>query len=187
MTESKVVTFTLSPQFASFLEQVHRQHKIEVDTINFPLVALDPGETTGVAVFDGISTIQVYQKETKQIGPAFDWLDDLLEAGCMGDDAIYRGVTTWEHLRIEDYRVYEWKASDHSWSPVHTLRLIGAFQIAAYRIGTPYSFCMASHAKKFWDDNKLKHFDLYPKGLRHGKDALRHLLYYMLFPTKVDQ
>ena len=175
MTESKVVTFTLSPQFASFLEQVHRQHKIEVDTVNHPILALDPGETTGWAHFDGDVTIHVSQEPTKSVRQGYRWLREQLV------------LAPVEHIRCEDYRVYEWKAADHSWSPVHTIRFIGAIEVASYEEGIPLSFCMASHAKKFWDDNKLKHFGLYPKGLRHGKDALRHLLYYMLFPTKVDQ
>jgi hypothetical protein len=45
---------------------------------------------------------------------------------------------------------------------------------------------MASFAKNFWTDSKLNHFGMNPRGIKHGRDALRHLLYYMLFPTKVD-
>jgi len=45
---------------------------------------------------------------------------------------------------------------------------------------------MAQHAKQWWTDEKLKRFGIYPKGLKHGRDALRHLLYYMLFPNKVN-
>ena len=181
----KVVTLTLSPEFAKFLETVHRQHKIDSNVFNEPILALDPGETTGVAEFDGDVTITVYQKETKQIGPSYDWLQEKLSQGCLVDPEV-NGWWPW-HLRYEDYRVYEWKATDHSWSPVHTLRWIGAILVAAHVTGTEHSCCMAAHAKGFWTDDKLKHFGLYPTGLRHGKDALRHLLYYMLFPTKVDQ
>ena len=175
----KVVELILPKEFAAFLESVHRQHNITVDTINAPILALDPGETTGVAEFDGDTIIRVYQRETKEIGPAYEWLEDLL-------DYDPRMSSGFEHLRCEDYRIYEWKSADHSWSQVHTLRWIGAIQVAAHVKATNLSFCMAQHAKGFWTDEKLKHFNLYPKGLRHGKDALRHLLYYMLYPTKVN-
>jgi hypothetical protein len=184
----KAITLRLSKEFASFLEQVHRQHKITVDTINHPIIALDPGETTGVAEFDGDTTITVYQKATKDIGESYDWLARRLVEG--PDIQFKMGDQPWPgsfaHLRVEDYRVYEWKASDHAWSPVHTIRWIGAIQVAAHLSDTPISFCMAQHAKGFWTDQKLNHFGINPKGLKHGRDALRHLLYYMLFPTKVD-
>lgn len=180
----KVVTLELSKEFASFLEQAHRQHNIDHNAINEPMIALDPGETTGVAVFDGDTTITVYQRETKDIGQSFEWFHNLLEAGTISMEKATLGV--FAHIRCEDYRIYEWKSADHSWSQVHTLRWIGAIIAAAHWNSTPLSFCMAQHAKKFWTDEKLKHFGLYPTGLRHGKDALRHLLYYLLYPTKAD-
>jgi hypothetical protein len=179
----KVVTLELTPEFAAFLEQVHRQHNIDHNCINQPMIALDPGETTGVAIFNGDTTITVYQKETKEVGPSFVWFLDLLEGGPKFPNLT---MDVFAHIRCEDYRIYEWKSADHSWSQVHTLRWIGAIMAAAHWTSTPLSFCMAQHAKKFWTDEKLKHFGLYPTGLRHGKDALRHLLYYLLYPTKAE-
>jgi hypothetical protein len=188
----KVVTLELSKEFAHFLESVHRQHNIDQlassNAVNLPSIALDPGETTGVAIFDGNRHITVYQEETKELGLSYDWLEQVLEKGpeyqfTMGEDQ-YRGG--FNHIRYEDYRIYEWKSADHSWSQVHTLRWIGAIEVLAYKWGIDISNCMAQHAKKFWTDEKLKHFGLYPTGLKHGKDALRHLLYYLLYPTKVD-
>jgi len=87
-------------------------------------------------------------------------------------------------VRCEDYRVYAHKTDDHAWSPVHTIQWIGAIRVCCGLSETPISFCMAMHAKTWWTDTKLDMLGLNPKGLRHGRDALRHLLYYMLFPTK---
>jgi len=179
MANDKVVTLEIPVSFWPFLASVHNQHNITVNTKDQTIIALDPGETTGVAEFDGLKDIKVYQRETKNIGQSYDWLEKQLDY----DPRMQSG---FDHLRIEDYRIYDWKSTDHSWSPVHTLRWIGAIQVAAHVKGIPLSFCMAQHAKGFWTDSKLKHFDLYPTGLKHGKDALRHLLYYMLYPTKVD-
>lgn len=138
-------------------------------------MTLDPGETTGVTEYDGVDTIRVYQKVTKEIGPSYDWLEEQLTYLPMAD-------AKPAHLRYEDYRVYEWKTADHAWSPVHTIRWIGAIQVAAHKTATPSSCIMASHAKAFWTDKKLNMFGLNPKGLKHGRDALRHLLYYICFP-----
>lgn len=176
--DSNVITLTLDARFAKLYETVRKQHPSDIDTINSPILALDPGETTGVAEFDGDVTIRVYQKVTKNIGQSYDWLTERLQ-------------TSWElhafsHLRYEDYRVYEWKVQDHAWSPVHTIQWIGAIKVAAHTTGVQSSCVMASVAKNWWTDNKLDMFGLNPKGLRHGRDALRHLLYYILFPTKAD-
>lgn len=182
----KVVTLTLSPEFASFLESVHQQHKIDSNVFNEPILALDPGETTGWAIFDGDVSIMVSQEPTKSVVDGANWLRERIEVGYTPTYTFNQPekYLPYQHIRCEDYRVYEWKASDHSWSPVHTLRWIGAIELIADDAGIDLSFCMAQHAKGFWSDAKLKHFGLYPVGLKHGKDALRHLLYYLLFPTK---
>jgi hypothetical protein len=182
--DSKVITLTLGSDFAKLLETVHRQHPPKpshANIFNEPILALDPGETTGVAEFDGDCTIRVYQKVTKEIGPSYDWLLETFERGPVTDIDDHH---EFKHLRYEDYRVYEWKSADHSWSPIHTIRWIGAIQVAAHTTGIDSSCIMAQAAKGWWTDAKLDHFGLNPKGLKHGRDALRHLLYFLLFPTK---
>lgn len=180
-TQDRVVTLTLPPSFGHLLESIHKQHGITSNAVNEPCLALDPGETTGVAEFDGDTKINVFQKDTREIGPSYEWLYDRLHAY----DPRWE-PPCYSMLRVEDYRVYEWKAQDHSWSPVHTIQWIGAIRVAAHLSCTPLSFCMAQHAKKWWTDGKLNHFGINPKGLKHGRDALRHLLYYLCFPTKAD-
>lgn len=181
-TDSKVVELILDHKFKAFLDSVRKQHPLPkgaVDPLSNPLMALDPGETTGVAEFDGEHTIRVYQKITKDIGQSYDWLLSVLK----GEGGLSPYFCP-DHLRYEDYRVYQWKTDDHAWSPVHTIRWIGAIQVAAHVTSMPNSCIMASHAKAFWNDQNLTMLGLYPKGLRHGKDALRHLLYYLCFPYK---
>lgn len=181
---NRVIELTLNKQFGSFLQAVYTQHPLPHDcnVINTPIIALDPGETTGVAEYDGDVTIRVYQKMTKDIGQSYDWLQEKLSSGWTDSPGF---SIPWKpvHLRYEDYRVYEWKAQDHAWSPVHTIQWIGAIQVASHVSGVPSSCIMASHAKAFWTDAKLDLFNLNPRGLRHGRDALRHLLYYLCFPT----
>lgn len=182
---SKEVIFQIPEKLSLFIQAVHKQHTPKVpNVLNLGVCALDPGETTGVATFID-STIHVHQRETKNIGQSFEWLQDLLAPGS-SDRSVNEarcGDLPFAHLRYEDYRVYKWKTDDHAWSPVHTIQWIGAIQVAAHMTQVPSSCIMASHAKNFWTDEKLNLFDVNPKGLRHGRDALRHLLYYLCFPT----
>ncbi len=177
----RVITFDISEnqKFKAFIKAVYAQHKPKnTNVLNETVLALDPGETTGVAEFDGDNKIRVYQKVTKDLGLSYEWLEAKLER--------FDGLLPnpqFNHLRYEDYRVYAWKAEDHAWSPVHTIQWIGAIKVAAHVTQTPNSCLMAANVKKFWTDDKLNMFDLNPKGLKHGRDALRHLLYYLCFPV----
>jgi hypothetical protein len=178
--DDRVFTFTLTPEFRALYQSVRQQHQkfCAIDSINQRVLGLDPGETTGVAGHDGKGQITVFQKVTKDIGQSFDWLVHTINGGNPAPEC--RSV---DHIRAEDYRVYEWKSDDHRWSPIHTVQLIGGIRCAAHVTNTPISFMMAQQAKKWWTDSKLADFGMNPRGLTHGRDALRHLLYYILFPT----
>lgn len=191
--DERVIAFKLDSKFNALLLSARKQYPdinkgLGANVHQESVCALDPGETTGVAFYDGVDTIWVTQKRTINIGPSYDWLHTLLEVGPY-DVARGEHWGAFKHLRYEDYRIYQWKAEDHAWSPVHTIRWIGAIQIAAYKAKPqPLTSCvMAQQAKAWWTDEKLNMFGLNPKGLRHGRDALRHLLFYLLFPTKVDK
>jgi len=170
--------FSLPDSFLKLVHSVREQHTSQrVDTLSQKILALDPGETTGWATYLG-GTITVSQQVTKNIGQSFNWLDAKLKA----IDS-YETSRKYSMIRCEDYKVYSWKSEDHSWASLHTPQLIGAIKVAAHINHTPISFMLAQQAKKWWTDEKLDVFGLNPKGLRHGRDALRHLLYYILFPN----
>jgi hypothetical protein len=137
-------------------------------------LALDPGETTGVAHLKSNGTIVLRQPETKIIGQAYDGLLELVKN--IGP----------HHIRYEDYKVYGWKADDHAWASLHTAKWIGAIEVVAHITQIPVSKKMAQHAKAFWTDEKLKVCNVYEPGMKHARDALRHLLFRLCFPDKVD-
>jgi hypothetical protein len=152
------------------------------DFTNQRLFTLDPGETTGCARLkymppnlgfgtEGDWLIELFQWETKDIGQSFDRL------------RIYLEEEVITHLRVEDYKVYEWKADDHSWAGLHTAQWIGAIKAAAHVADVPMSVKMAQHAKAFATDELLKKCGIYSPGLHHARDAERHLLYYMAYPN----
>jgi hypothetical protein len=142
-------------------------------------MALDPGETTGVAIWDANvvgptanPSISLFQLETKEIGQGYDDILHHVLLQCP------------DHLRVEEYRVYGHMTDQHAWSVLHTPMLIGAIQVIAHQRGIPISFKMAQMAKQVWNDPVLKASNLYEPGLKHARDASRHLFYYMCYPDK---
>jgi hypothetical protein len=138
-----------------------------------PLVGIDPGETTGVAkwvpTLKDRAEIHLWQLTTKDIGQSFD----LLEALLLADPP--------RHVRYEDYRIYHWLAESQAWSQLHTVRLIGAMAVLFHQHSIPNSEMLAQQPKAFWTDEKLKATGTYKPGMRHARDAVRHLLYYGSF------
>lgn len=134
------------------------------------ILALDPGETTGVAAWDpDANEILLWQLETKDLGPSYD--------------VLLSALNSWapSHLRAEDYKVYGWKANEHAFASLHTPRWLGAIEVAAYVAGIPFSVKLAQHAKTWWTDDKLKACAAYHPGMKHARDAKRHLSFYMAF------
>ena len=138
-----------------------------------PIIALDPGETTGFAFWDPANKrMLLAQIDTKEVGKGFDRLWGII------NPAVNR-VIPLSHVRYEDYRVYGHMTEQHAFSHLHTARVIGAIEVACHLAQVPSSCCLAMHAKSFWTDDKLKMCNLYNRGMKHARDAERHLLRYM--------
>jgi hypothetical protein len=156
-----------------------QQTKDWKDNINHTIVALDPGETTGVAIrpmsLDKDTRILLRQMDTKHLESGATDIGMLLSTLKAQSLAI--------QLVCEDYKVYSWKSEEHKWSGVHTLQLIGAIRLIAHQLQIPILFQMAYVGKTFVTDNKLMQWDLYSKGLKHARDAERHLLHHLIFGT----
>ena len=129
------------------------------------LVSLDPGETTGWAMFkDGLLT------DSGQI-PTLTCRAELMSL----IEIAYPDV-----LVCENYRIYEHKLKRHANQEVYTLRLIGAIDYVCTHHQIPIVYQMASLAKGFVTDNKLKSWGMWKRGQRHARDAIRHGIYYLL-------
>lgn len=132
------------------------------------LLSLDPGETTGWAVFEHGELTAAGQALTMANG----WTEiDRLFADIQPTMVIY-----------ENYRVYEHKLSRHANSEVYTLRLVGVIEyLCDVKHKIPYYNQMAHQAKGFVSDEKLKQWNYYKTGMKHGRDAIRHGCYFLLF------
>lgn len=138
------------------------------------ILALDPGVTTGIAVFDVFNLTYVGQYRTEEIGEAAYYIEDQIHH--------YEPHA----IVIEDYRVYRWKQKQHAWSDLYTPRLIGAIEWLAYDENVPLIKQPAHIAKGFCTDAKLKEWDMWETGMRHGRDAIRHGAYYILFGDREE-
>lgn len=137
--------------------------------IELKVLALDPGETTGMCLFKG---------------------SELLVCGQIKGPTLYECFRTIRYnieqnepdvVVMEDYKVYDWKAKDHSWSSLFTPRLIGALECYTQDCELKTVKQMAQQAKGFCTDDKLQAWGFWQKGERHARDAIRHACYYLLF------
>lgn len=135
------------------------------------VVAVDPGETTGIAILQEGNLVREDFIGTGDAvagtGAIWNWINKLVP-----------GVP--DFLVIEEYRVYSWKARSHSWSNLHTARLIGGLDVIASWKGIEVVKQSAQQAKGFCTDEKLKEWGFYSTN-RHARDAIRHACYFAAF------
>lgn len=140
------------------------------------LLALDPGETTGWALFRSTSD-DVYLERAGQYKtwPMKEW--------CVNHVTELVGLLAISPSKVvyEQYRVYEWKTDQHSWSDVPTLHIIGCIETLCIQKSIPYYNQTAQVAKNFCTDELLERWGLYTEGLKHARDAIRHGCYSLCF------
>jgi len=137
-------------------------------TVPKTVLALDPGETTGWALFREGHLVDKGQIEHRDQGGMSRQIMELV--------TVHNPTT----LVVEDYRVYASKAKTHSWSSLFTPKLLGAIEFICNLQKVQIVLQMAS-SKQFCTDEKLKQWHYYSKGTPHANDAVRHGCYYLLF------
>lgn len=159
------------PLWQDFLAQA----RSEVDWLTVgPVLCLDPGETTGFAVFNEGRLIHTGQEAT---GARPALMAELIETLNGHQDPDHPFL--W-HIVYEEYRIRGNKAQQHIGSEVVTIKHIGAIEATADRLGIPVTKQAAGLAKGFANDEKLKDWGLYQTGQRHANDAIRHGVYWHL-------
>lgn len=145
------------------------------------VLSYDPGERTGWAWFHNFRLIDSGEVPTGNVGLSWNstlWvLKRVLEKTGKCKDVPEQDQL---HIAIEDYRVYSWKTDDHSWSQVHTIKVVGIIELLALREQLPYRLRMAEHAKTFCSDQRLRDWGFWQRGERHARDAIRHGCLYIV-------
>lgn len=142
------------------------------------LICFDPGETTGLAIFRNGKLDETSQLITKTLEQGTITVNDLFQSIL---DAEPQPQQQNVRVVMEDYKVYGWKTDQHAWAALHTPKFIGCIVTLCVIHQIPYHMQMAQQAKGFVNDDKLKAWKYYDKGMRHARDAVRHGCYYTLF------
>lgn len=141
------------------------------------ILGLDPGETTGTTIFE-------IPKEVKTIPVT----------GNMQQYMKYSGeLKTWEEIQnvkdqykpdiivFEEFRLYAEKAQSKTRSDFPEVKIIGQIELIASISNIPTFKQNASIVKNFYTDDKLKALNLWIRGNKHARDAIRHVLYFYDF------
>lgn len=145
------------PQFEKFIKNP------------FPgrLLTLDPGQTTGWARWENSELVDRGQWNTFPVNSCIDLI--VRELSPVRVNAVV----------MEEYRVYAHKTEDHAQNDMHTSRLIGAIEFWCGLNDIPYRMQGAGIVKNWATDEKLKVWDMWIKGERHARDAIRHGIYFL--------
>jgi hypothetical protein len=138
------------------------------------VLCLDPGETTGWALWEAGLLADCGQWAT----PSPDVLADAIAAVYYNGDGRGPGLA---RIVYEEYRIRGNKAKEHVGSEVVTIQHVGAIKVVASELAVPLWKQSAGMAKGFATDEKLRRWDLWQPNLRHANDAIRHGVYYHLF------
>lgn len=157
------------------------------------LLCIDPGDTTGWALFNKYKLVRWGHIRTVK--------DEVINWNNIWQLFINENP---DYVVCEDYRVYQHKLARHSFSPVTTLRLIGGIDLLCNlgwyvslgphyideygtykdyheRYTCPIHYQMATTAKGFCSDERLKEWGFWQGGMKHARDAIRHGCYFLLF------
>lgn len=174
------------------------------------VIGLDPGETTGFSVFYDYNLKTAGQFPSSSISLAWnnysrllanvartssDWSwdhdplvpvnDRTLRRACHEDNPWFPHqregcASEMPHVVIEDYRIYSFKADDHKFSNVFTVKVLTTYELISMLVGLSVKLTLAHAVKAFCTDDKLRSWGYWPKGQRHARDAIRHGAYYIL-------
>lgn len=139
------------------------------------VVAVDPGGTTGIAVWSpglGLSL-----REIKPAAQAVDWLAQVASHGLAKTFVVERYVITPATAKM---------SQQHD-----ALEITGALKYLARKHGHSIVIQTPAEAKKFSTDAKLKNVGWYEKSLGqgfegHARDASRHLLLFLAKQGIID-
>lgn len=152
-----------------FLNFLTKTKKSREDNRKIPstLLAIDPGETSGWALFvNG----DLRNSSTIEWTAEYGW-----------DPVIEKIIEVNPDIVVcEEYRIYSGKRLAQAYSAVETVRIIGAIEFICRKYKIRLVKQMASGVKGFCNNDRLKKWGYYIKN-RHARDAVRHGCYYLLF------
>ncbi len=127
------------------------------------VLSLDPGDTTGWAVFNTETNKLIKYGATKFTPLALFDLLNLYEP---------------EQIVYERFSLYAHKAESQINSEFYTVQLIGVIKLYCELMHITPIVQSAAVGKSIWSDQMLKKFN-YHSDSKHSRDATRHVLTYL--------
>jgi len=152
----------------TLVHTLREQRNLE-DLQNVRVLALDPGHTTGWAMFLNNELIRAGQIDTTSVDMATQTVG-----------ALFKEFEP-QIVVAEEYRVYKWRAKHHTGSDLLTARVIGCIETLCAFTGASIIKQPANVAKGFCTDTKLRDWGVYQTGYKHANDAVRHGCYFLCF------
>ena len=137
------------------------------------LLALDPGLTTGYSIFSSGEMLTNGIIDWKDLNTGFLSLIHLLQ------------LFNPNVVVCEDYRLYANKVNAQLGSQIPTIKIIGAIEMLCIQNGITLFKMMASQAKGFATNDKLKEWGYYKKVNRHSRDSIRVGCHFLLFSKEI--
>ena len=144
---------------------------------NERLIAIDPGETTGICAMRHGKLVSATQLHTPDLESAYIQIHQY----CATIFSQYGELQSPTKIVCEDYQVYAHKLRQHTWAGLHTPKVIGVCSAIAMQLGSEFVTRLASNPKGFITDEYLKSHILYVKGQKHARDAIRHAVYEIIY------
>lgn len=129
-------------------------------------LALDPGRTTGYALATAQPDLHIAYGETQfDHDDLWYWMLDLMPS--------YVVCESFDYRRLKDVDLY----------PCELIGVVNLFcDLRGGRLIPLYMQKPSVQGRDaYWSDAKLKELELYKAGTEHGRSALKHLLYWLMF------
>jgi hypothetical protein len=137
------------------------------------MLAIDPGGTTGYCKgsFDGETLLLQPGQERFTAGSLFNFILEDRQRSIQDDNGIYYLI----------YERFDYRNKARPGLDLTAPKLIGVMDLLVEEEDLLCYPQMPAEAKGYWTDDQLKGFNVYVKGLIHGRDAMRHLLQWWQF------
>ena len=148
------------------------REKLGKSTFKGRLLSLDPGETTGCAVFSAQDKVSLLYADQLPGWPLED-----------GVPALTKVIQQYapDFMVHESYHVYKWQLEQHTFSQIPTVQIIGAYKTLCIQYQIPYTEQTAAVGKGLCTNDKLEAWGFWKVGMKHARDAIRHGCHYLLF------
>lgn len=144
------------------------------------LLACDPGESTGWSSWEDSKLKAVGTESLDAFVTAWGEAKLGLSTRFDCDPGLVETMVDAEHLVIEDWALYPWKAQELAWDKCRTARGIGALSYICDAAGVPYTLQPAKIKDQAVAAGAEAYFKKPLHENRHLNDSIMHAVYFQV-------